>query len=81
MLSHAHSEGVSLLDTAKMYGDAESRIGTLHTQGMRIVTKMPALADASNQKLGKFLPSAFSESLRNLKVDRVYLRYLLQFCR
>jgi aryl-alcohol dehydrogenase-like predicted oxidoreductase len=55
-----------------MYGDAESRIGTLHTQGMRIVTKIPALADAASQQLGKFLPSAFSESLRNLKVDRVY---------
>lgn len=72
MLSHAHAEGVSLLDTAHMYGDAESRIGTLHTQGMRIVTKMQALADASNQKLSKFLQSAFSESLRNLRVDRVY---------
>ncbi len=72
MLSHAHSEGISLLDTAHMYGDAESRIGTLHTQGMRIITKMPALADAASQELGKFLPCAFSESLRNLKVDRVY---------
>lgn len=72
MLSHARSEGVSLLDTARMYGDAESRIGTLHTQGMCIVTKMPALADVESQELAKFLRGAFSDSLRNLNVDRVY---------
>lgn len=72
MLSHARSEGISLLDTARMYGDAESRIGTLHARDMRIVTKMPALEDAESQELDKFLRSAFNESLRSLNVDRVY---------
>jgi aryl-alcohol dehydrogenase-like predicted oxidoreductase len=72
ILSHARAEGISLLDTALMYGDAESRIGTLQTQGMRVVTKMPSLADCAGQELGEFLRGAFSESLRNLNVDRVY---------
>jgi aryl-alcohol dehydrogenase-like predicted oxidoreductase len=72
MLGYARSEGISLLDTARMYGDAELRIGTLQTQGMRIVTKMPALPDAAGQEVGEFLRGTFSESLRNLNANRVY---------
>lgn len=72
MLGHAREEGVSLLDTARMYGDAESRIGNLQTQGMRIVTKMPPLPDVEGRMLDEFLRGTFSESLRSLNATSVY---------
>lgn len=72
MLSHARGEGVSLIDTARTYGDAESRIGKLKTEGVRIVTKMPPLPNIEGQGLGEFLRDTFSESLRNLNATRVH---------
>jgi aryl-alcohol dehydrogenase-like predicted oxidoreductase len=72
MLTYARSEGISLLDTAQMYGDAESRIGVLDIEGMSIVTKMPCLVDAVTQDLGNFLGATFAESLHHLNVDSVY---------
>lgn len=72
MLNHARSEGISLLDTARMYGDAESRIGNLRTQGLRIVTKLPPLPNFEGQVLDKFLRNTFNESLQNLKTDHVH---------
>ena len=72
MLSHARGEGVSLIDTARTYGDAESRIGKLKTEGVRIVTKMPPLPNIEGQGLDEFLHDTFSESLRNLNATRVH---------
>jgi len=72
ILDHARSAGICLLDTAHMYGNAESRIGILDTQGMQLVTKMPALAQAARPGLRGFMESSFKSSLESLKVDRVY---------
>jgi aryl-alcohol dehydrogenase-like predicted oxidoreductase len=72
MLNHGRAEGISLLDTARMYGDAESIIGALQTQDLRIVTKMPALASAAGHELSTFLRRNFEESLKLLNTDSVY---------
>jgi aryl-alcohol dehydrogenase-like predicted oxidoreductase len=42
ILALAHEAGVSVLDTAAAYGDAESALGAAGVIGFRVVTKVPA---------------------------------------
>lgn len=72
MLDHGRAEGISLLDTARMYGDAETIIGALQTHDLRIVTKLPALAKAAGHEVSTFLHRNFEESLKLLNTDCVY---------
>lgn len=73
ILSRARCSGIDLLDTASLYGNAESVLGGNDLSGFRIITKTPNLGNklSTEQKLS-LLQSAFYNSKKNLSVDKVY---------
>lgn len=75
MLRLASESGITLLDTAKAYGDAETVIGQV-VQDMyrwRVVTKIPAIHDENfGDPEAKVLSDAFHESRRRLNSPKVY---------
>ncbi|PTU32375.1 aldo/keto reductase [Stenotrophobium rhamnosiphilum] len=69
ILERAKAAGINLLDTAHAYGNSESVLGSLDAASrFRVVTKLPAL----NDDLANRATELFSESLRRLRVQRVY---------
>jgi aryl-alcohol dehydrogenase-like predicted oxidoreductase len=52
MLSLATSKGVDTLDTAIAYGESESCLGEIGTQGFKLVTKLPAVPDGHSDIKG-----------------------------
>jgi aryl-alcohol dehydrogenase-like predicted oxidoreductase len=70
MLDLGWSAGIGLLDTASVYGDAETILGHAHAhQRFRIVTK---LAVGGTQPLSDSVLDGFGESLRRLGSSRVF---------
>ena len=75
MLAAAQAAGVSLIDTAFGYGDAETVIGDLkaQTSSFRIVTKTRSLdAVTDPQAAARLVADAFRISLARLRRDAVY---------
>ena len=75
ILLSASQAGVSLLDTAHVYGDAESVIGQIADESHRwqIVTKtLPILSKVFGDVEGAATHAAFDESLRRLRRPSVY---------
>ncbi len=75
MLRQAQAAGVDLLDTAAVYGEAESVIGQHAelTRHMKVVTKTaPWPQYAADQNVAAVLEEAFVQSLKRLKCHRVY---------
>ena len=75
MLRLAHQHGVSLLDTAHAYGEAERVLGEqgAGTQGFQVVTKTKPLQNGqiTEEHVGD-VANAFYDSLARLRRDRVY---------
>lgn len=75
MIRIAKRRGISLLDTARAYGEAESVLGGLGIapDEFRIVTKtLPIASDTIDEQDAEAASAAFVESLRSLKSPRVY---------
>ena len=75
ILEAALSGGVTVLDTARAYGDSETVIGRFLKQwrGEKpgIVTKIPALQGSSPKELEKFVTESVEQSLERLGVNQV----------
>jgi len=71
MLQLAFANGIDTLDTAIAYGDSETCLGELGTQGFRVVTKLPALPD-NCADVSTWVQQQVSMSLSRLSVGNVY---------
>ncbi len=75
MLDHAKSQGITILDTAYTYGEAEIILGEQGAilNGFDVVTKtIPISSRVISKKEIEQLSTAFFESLDRLKSDTVY---------
>jgi aryl-alcohol dehydrogenase-like predicted oxidoreductase len=75
MLLLARESGITLLDTAQVYGDAESIIGQIgkDLHGWRIVTKTPLIQDGNfGDREASVLSDAIQESRRRLSCSKLY---------
>lgn len=73
ILSAARRAAVSVLDTAALYGEAESALGVHDLTDFRIVTKTPRFATTSiTETQADELLNTFHCSLEKLGVDAVY---------
>jgi len=75
LMQTAMRYGVTLLDTARAYGEAEKVLGEhgVASQGFRVVTKtLPVGPGAVDEQAAALVAAAFLESLRWLKCDQVY---------
>jgi aryl-alcohol dehydrogenase-like predicted oxidoreductase len=76
MLHAAYDLGISALDTAPDYGNAEQRVGAflrdhnLHEE-VAICTKLPALAAVETRRIAQYVEDALTASLRRLCADVV----------
>jgi aryl-alcohol dehydrogenase-like predicted oxidoreductase len=71
MLQVALANGIDTLDTAIAYGDSETCLGELGTQGFKVVTKLPALPD-SCADVSSWVQQQVNASLSRLGVTQVY---------
>lgn len=71
ILALARKSGLDMLDTAIAYGDSESCLGELGTEGFRVVTKLPGLPDGVIN-IGAWVEEQVQASLQRLKVDSIY---------
>ena len=75
MLHHARQYGLSILDTAHAYGEAEKILGEQNacSLGFKVVTKTIPIQDSLTSKKDVSLVfRAFAQSLDRLKSDQVY---------
>ena len=75
ILARAVEAEFGYIDTAPAYGDAEALVGRHLPSGhsLRIVTKTPAIADATIEaRHGQLLLDSVAASLERLRVDRVH---------
>jgi aryl-alcohol dehydrogenase-like predicted oxidoreductase len=71
MLQLALANGIDTLDTAIAYGDSETCLGEVGTQGFKVITKLPAMPDNCADFSG-WVQQQMSMSLSRLGVTRVY---------
>jgi aryl-alcohol dehydrogenase-like predicted oxidoreductase len=76
ILETAVSSGISVIDTARAYGNSEERIGAWrsnspHRRGLHIITKTPPLEGDTDQELRSALRSSIVASCQALQVPRL----------
>ena len=71
MLQSAAANGIDTLDTAIAYGESESCLGEIGTQGFKLVTKLPALPDGHGDING-WVREQVAASFSRLGVGSVY---------
>lgn len=73
ILNEARRLGINLLDTAPLYGTAESVLGKNDLAKFKVITKTPSFSSINtNEEKISLLSSTFHESLKNLSVSNVY---------
>lgn len=73
ILVNARKSGISLLDTASMYGASEAVLGRCGIQDFQVVTKTPRFdVGVIEKKHEDMIKVAFESSLEKLRVSRVY---------
>ena len=75
VLALAYAQGISVLDTAMAYGDAEARLGSTGVQHFQVVTKLPPISlvlPAEMTDAGAWAKGQFAASLKRLGLSRVY---------
>lgn len=73
ILVSARKSGISLLDTASMYGASEAVLGRCGIQDFQVVTKTPRLdVGLIEERHEDIIKAAFERSLTKLCVSRVY---------
>ena len=73
ILEAAERAGITLFDTASLYGNAEQTLGHANLAPFRVITKTPKFGKAviSNDDV-ECLAETFSDSLKNLSLKSVY---------
>lgn len=71
MLQLAAANGIDTLDTAIAYGESETCLGEVDTQGFKLVTKLPAVPDGCADVSG-WVKEQVAASLSRLGVNAVY---------
>ena len=66
IIDYAFESGISLIDTASAYGNAESRIGNFFKEKLNIVTKVASISYENS------IENQISNSLKNLKINSIY---------
>lgn len=73
ILEAAHADGISLLDTASLYGNAEQVLGGSDLTAYRVVTKTPKFSNSVNVRAAADeLLRSFYESLQKLRLESTY---------
>ena len=75
VLAFADAQGISVLDTAMAYGDAETRLGHTGVQNFQVVTKLsqiPLVMPAEMTDAGAWAKVQFATSLKRLGLSCVY---------
>jgi aryl-alcohol dehydrogenase-like predicted oxidoreductase len=73
ILLAARSHGIDLLDTAPLYGEAESVLGQSGVAEFAVVTKTTRFDQPNiGQAEAKALAETFARSMRMLRLDRIY---------
>ena len=71
ILDTAQKCGIQMLDTAKLYGESESRLGNIGVSEWQIVTKLPEVPDGIKD-INAWCDLQITSSLGRLKVARLY---------
>jgi len=71
MLQLAAANGIDTLDTAIAYGESETCLGEVGTQGFKLVTKLPAVPDGCAD-VSDWVQEQVAASLARLGVNAVY---------
>jgi len=71
MLQLAAENGIDTLDTAIAYGESETCLGEVGTQGFKLVTKLPAVPDSCADVSG-WVQEQVAASLARLGVNALY---------
>jgi aryl-alcohol dehydrogenase-like predicted oxidoreductase len=71
MLQLAAANGIDMLDTAIAYGESETCLGEVGTEGLRVVTKLPAVP-VGCPDVEKWVNEQIAASLGRLKVSGLY---------
>lgn len=73
ILNYAQKQGVTMLDTAAAYGDAEKVIGRANVKDFELVSKLPPIkSDSSSQQALAFAENALSTTLKHLQSSQIY---------
>ena len=73
ILKFAHSTGISLLDTASLYGNAEQALGQSNLSSFRVITKTPKFdKDWVSKADVEHLVQTFTASLQKLGLKSAY---------
>ena len=75
VLALAYAQGISVLDTAMAYGDAEARLGSTGVQHFQVVTKLPPISlvlPAEMTDAGAWAKGQFAASLKRLGLSCIY---------
>lgn len=73
ILTEAQAKGITVLDTAALYGDSENVLGANCLDAFRVVTKTPKFATSSiSAEQASHLTDTFYRSLSQLSCSRVY---------
>ena len=73
ILKVAQSAGISLLDTASLYGNAEQALGQSNLSSFRVITKTPKFGKDLASKAGvECLIRTFNASLQKLALKSIY---------
>ncbi len=71
ILQLASASSIDTLDTAIAYGDSETCLGEIGTQGFKVVTKLPALPDSCTD-VDSWVKQQVNASITRLGVTRLY---------
>lgn len=71
ILDEARRNGIRLLDTASLYGNAETVLGKNSLENFDVVTKTPSLMHVPSIDKSNQLVKFFQQSLENLSLDKV----------
>lgn len=71
MLRYAAANGIDTLDTAIAYGESETCLGEIGSQGFKLVTKLPAVPDGHGD-INCWVHEQVAASFSRLGVDSVY---------
>ena len=70
LLHMAEQSGISFLDTAIVYGEAEAVLGQLGVQNFRVTSKLPRLPETV--LAGPWLEEQITQSLKRLSIHQAY---------
>jgi aryl-alcohol dehydrogenase-like predicted oxidoreductase len=71
IISFARLSGIDTLDTAIAYGESEACLGEIGLDGLKVITKLPAMPD-SLEDVGSWVLDQMQGSLKRLDVPSVY---------